>query len=138
MRVDSVALAVAVVVAEIEHRAGHASFEQRVWPLGDPGDRDDALLQPVEVDREIVAILDRMIAKEREDRFQSSHELVDALETYLSDRGIRTMTRGLSALAATGALGATGSTSEKPTERVSFSGCESRVPPASLEARCRR
>lgn len=60
---------------------------------------DVASINP-DVDPGIVAVLDRMIAKDREDRFQNAHELVDALEGYLSDRGVRTMTRGLAALAA--------------------------------------
>ena len=64
-----------------------------------------------DVDREIVEVLDRMIAKEREDRFQSAHELVDALESYLSGRGVRTMTRGLAVLAA----GAAAAGSADPT-----------------------
>lgn len=53
-----------------------------------------------EVDREIIGILDRMIAKEREDRYQSAHELIDALEGYLADQGVRTMTRDLAGLVA--------------------------------------
>ncbi|MDX1584020.1 MAG: protein kinase, partial [Thermoanaerobaculia bacterium] len=56
-----------------------------------------------EVDRQIIAILDRMIAKEREDRHQSAHELIEELEDYLADRGIRTMSKGLAGLVAIGA-----------------------------------
>ncbi|MBW3671519.1 MAG: protein kinase [Acidobacteria bacterium] len=64
---------------------------------------DVASINP-DVDRGIVAVLDRMIAKEREDRYQNAHELIEALEGYLSDRGVRTMSRGLATLAAGAAV----------------------------------
>ncbi len=66
--------------------------------LDEPAPDVSALKPDVKV--EIIAILDKMIAKERENRFQSAHELVDALEGFLSDQGVRTMSRGLATLAA--------------------------------------
>jgi eukaryotic-like serine/threonine-protein kinase len=47
------------------------------------------------VDAESRRILGKMIAKDREQRYQSCHELIADLENFLASRGIRSMTMGL-------------------------------------------
>jgi len=49
------------------------------------------------VDPESRRILQKMIAKDREQRYQDCHQLVADLEEYLASRGVRSMTAGLAA-----------------------------------------
>jgi len=49
-----------------------------------------------DVDPESRRILQKMIAKDREQRYQDCHALVADLEEYLASRGVRSMTSGLS------------------------------------------
>src|SRR4051794_30517784 len=49
-----------------------------------------------DVDPESRRILQKMIAKDREQRYQDCHALVADLEEYLASRGVRSMTAGLS------------------------------------------
>jgi len=56
---------------------------------------DIAMLNP-DVDADTRRILARMIAKEREQRYQDCHQVVADLEDYLASHGVRSMTAGLS------------------------------------------
>src|SRR5437763_10417418 len=49
-----------------------------------------------DVDQESRRILQKMICKDREQRYQDCHALVADLEEYLASRGVRSMTAGLS------------------------------------------
>jgi eukaryotic-like serine/threonine-protein kinase len=55
---------------------------------------DVTTLNP-DVDPESRRILQKMIAKDREQRYQDCHQLVADLEEYLATRGVRSMTAGL-------------------------------------------
>jgi len=55
---------------------------------------DVTTLNP-DVDPESRRILQKMIAKDREQRYQDCHQLVADLEEYLASRGVRSMTAGL-------------------------------------------
>ena len=48
-----------------------------------------------DVDEESRRILGKMIAKERDQRYQSCHEIVTDLENYIANRGVRSVTAGL-------------------------------------------
>jgi serine/threonine-protein kinase len=55
---------------------------------------DISTLNP-NVDAETRRILEKMIAKDREQRYQNCHDLVSDLEDYLAKNGVRSMTAGL-------------------------------------------
>jgi serine/threonine-protein kinase len=55
---------------------------------------DITALHP-EVDQETRRILEKMLAKDRAQRYQSCHEVVEDLESYLAAHGVRSMTAGL-------------------------------------------
>jgi len=55
----------------------------------------DVMTLNPDVDPESRRILQKMIAKDREQRYQDCHQLVADLEEYLASRGVRSMTAGL-------------------------------------------
>jgi serine/threonine-protein kinase len=66
------------------------------------------------VDPESRRILAKMIAKEREQRYQNCHELVADLENLIASMGVRSMTAGL----ATRAIAASSPVAAAPTQAV--------------------
>ncbi|MBW3564027.1 MAG: serine/threonine protein kinase [Acidobacteria bacterium] len=94
----------ALGVSWYEMLTGRAPFRSEspimlIRQILDEDPPDVSTLNP-DVDDKARAILTKMIEKERDQRYQSAHELVEDLEDYLEGQSVRSLMKGLTTLAA--------------------------------------
>lgn len=89
------------------------------------------------VDPESRRILAKMIAKEREQRYQTCHELVADLENLIASMGVRSMTAGLATRTAAPSSPAALAAMEAPTMAVTSPAPANPAPPPATEVTLR-